>query len=267
MLFFLLSKLAFFFVRSNLIAVLLIVGAALLATRWRRIGRSLVSTGALLLLLFGFLPFGALLLLPLTERFPAWVNRGGDPDGIIVLGGGGISPEISFARSTIEVTNSAGRITAAAELAHRFPRARIVLSGGSGNLMDQLALEAPLTARLLESFGVAAERITIEDQSRNTAENAAFSYQVAKPKPGERWLLITSAQHMPRAVGCFRNVGFSIEPYPVDWQTGGWTLGTFSISTVSDGLSHSDTAFHEWMGLAVYRITGRIKELWPGPQQ
>ena len=267
MLFFLLSKLAFFFVPSNLIAVLLIVGAVLLTTRWRRAGRSLVSIGASLLLLFGLLPFGALLLLPLTERFPAWENRGGDPDGIVVLGGGGISPEISFARNTIEVTNSAGRITAAAELAHRFPRARIVLSGGSGNLIDQLALEAPLTARLLESFGVAAERITIENQSHNTAENAAFSYEVAKPKAGERWLLITSAQHMPRAVGCFRNVGFSIEPYPVDWQTGGWTLRTFLISTVSDGLGRTDVAFHEWLGLVMYWITGRINEPFPGPRQ
>jgi len=118
---------------------------------------------------------------------------------------------------------------------------------------------------LLESFGVASERILLEVHSHNTAENAAFTRELVQPKAGERWLLITSAQHMPRAVGCFREVGFLIEPYPVDWQTGGWTLRSMSISTLSEGLSRTDVAVHEWLGLLIYRITGRTSELFPGP--
>jgi uncharacterized SAM-binding protein YcdF (DUF218 family) len=265
--FFLFSKtLALLAIPSNLIGGLFIAGVLLFATRWRATGKRLVAVGVVLLTLFGFLPLGSLLLLPLTERFPAWSNHGGDPDGMIILGAG-INPKISLARDSIEVTSSAGRITAVADLARRFPHSRVVVSGGSGDLHDQSAPEAPLTARLLESFGVATERIVLEDHSRNTAENAAFTRKLLQPKAGERWLLITSAQHMPRAVGCFRNVGFSIEPYPVDWQSVGWTTSSMSISTLSDGLSRTDGALHEWLGLIFYRITGRTSELFPGPRE
>ena len=265
--FFILSKtLALLLAPSNFVGLLFIVGALLFALRWRAIGKRLVATGIVLLILFGFLPFGSLLLLPLTERFPAWSNHGSDPDGMIILGGG-INPEISLVRGSIEVTSSAGRITAVADLARRFPHSRVVVVGGSGDLRNPSVPEAPLTARLLDSFGVATERIVLEDHSRNTAENAAFTWKLLQPKAGERWLLITSAQHMPRAVGCFRNVGFSIEPYPVDWQSAGWTSSSMSMSTLSDGLSRTDGALHEWLGLIFYRITGRTNELFPGPRE
>ncbi len=87
--------------------------------------------------------------------------------------------------------------------------------------------EADYLYPLLDSFGVPRERVMLENKSRNTAENAAFTKALVKPKPGERWLLVTSAQHMPRAVGCFRRVGFPVEAYPVDWHTvPRWQLAT-----------------------------------------
>jgi uncharacterized SAM-binding protein YcdF (DUF218 family) len=265
--FFVFSKtFALLAIPSNLIGVLFIIGFALFAMRLRATGKRLVTVSIIFLMLFGFLPLGSLLLLPLTERFPAWSNHDGDPDGMIVLGGG-INPEVSTARDSIEVTGSAGRIFAVADLARRFPRSRVVVSGGSGDLHDPLAIEAPLTVRLLERLGVATERIILEDHSRNTAENAAFTRELLQPKAGERWLLITSAYHMPRAVGCFRNVGIPVEPYPVDWQSAGWTGSSISISTLSNGLSRTDIAVHEWLGLFVYWITGRTIELFPGPRE
>ena len=261
--FFLVSKLAAFFLTpSNLLGMLICVGAILIWTRFYGMAKRLLSVAVILLSLCGFFPIGSLLILPLTERFPVWTNKNGGPDGIIILGGGGINPQISAARNVVEVSNSAGRITAAAELARRYPRARIVISGGSGVLLDSTALEAPLIARLLESFGVAPERIVFEDRSRNTAENALFSRDLVKPKRGERWLLVTSAYHMPRAVGCFRHVGFMVEAYPVDWQTPGWIALT-SITNLIEGLSRIDLAVHEWLGLIVYWITGRTETLFP----
>lgn len=263
--FFLISKLsAFFLTPSNLLGVLMCVGAILIWTRFCEMGKRLLSVCVVLLALLGFSPIGSLLLLPLTERFPAWTNKDGDPDGVIILGGGGINPQISAARDSVEVSNSAGRITAVAELARRYPRARIVISGGSGVLLDNSALEAPLIARLLESFGVAPERIVFEDRSRNTAENAFFARDLVRPKRGERWLLVTSAYHMPRAVGCFRRVGFMVEAYPVDWQTPGW-IALASMTNLSEGLGRADLALHEWLGLIVYRVTGRTDTLFPGP--
>jgi uncharacterized SAM-binding protein YcdF (DUF218 family) len=263
--FFLISKLsAFFLTPSNLLGALLCAGAILIWTRFYEVGKRLLSVGVFLLAVFGIFPTASLLLLPLTERFPAWTNQDGDPDGIIILGGGGINPQISVARNTVEVSNSAARVTSVAELARRYPRARIVISGGSGELFGIAASEAPLIARLLESFGVAPDRIVFEDRSRNTAENALFSRDLIKPRRGERWLLVTSAYHMPRAVGCFRRVGFMVEAYSVDWQTPGWIALT-SITNLSEGLSRTDLAVHEWLGLIAYWITGRTDALFPGP--
>jgi uncharacterized SAM-binding protein YcdF (DUF218 family) len=181
--FFTLSKaLAFLAAPSNWVGILFVPGTLLLATRWSALGKRLVIAGTMLLLLAGFLPVGSLLFLPLTERFPPFANDGRDPDGIIILGGI-ISPDISAARNSIEVSGNAGRITVAADLARRFPYARVVFSGGSGNRDQPLALEAPLAARLLQSFGIEATRIILEDRSRNTAENAAFTREHCSPKP------------------------------------------------------------------------------------
>jgi uncharacterized SAM-binding protein YcdF (DUF218 family) len=85
------------------------------------------------------------------------------------------------------------------------------------------------------------------------------------PKPGERWLLVTSAFHMPRSVGLFRNAGFPVEAYPVDWRVGqrGDLLAFSNLSL--DGLWRTDSAVREWMGLIAYRATGKIGELLPGP--
>jgi uncharacterized SAM-binding protein YcdF (DUF218 family) len=90
---------------------------------------------------------------------------------------------------------------------------------------------------------------------------------IAAPKTGERWLLVTSAFHMPRSIGLFRKAGFAVEPYPVDWRTGGRAdLVTFS-SLAIDGLERTDTGIREWMGLVAYRISGNTDALLPGPDQ
>src|SRR5438309_3442724 len=156
-------------------------------------------------------------------------------------------------------------MTAIAELARRFPDARIVFSGGSGRIIYAGVSEASLAARLFESFGIAKERIALEDKSRDTDENGRFTKELVQPKPGERWLLVTSAHHMPRAVGVFRAAGFPVEAYPVDWRTRGAEDALRPFASVGDGLRRSDTAVREWVGLAVYWLTGRSSELFPAP--
>jgi uncharacterized SAM-binding protein YcdF (DUF218 family) len=95
-------------------------------------------------------------------------------------------------------------------------------------------------------------------------ENAEFSRALAAPKPGERWLLVTSAFHMPRAMGLFRAAQFPVEAYPVDWRTAAGDR-LFPFDTVSAGLRRTDTAVREWVGLIGYRLTGRSRTLFPGP--
>ena len=263
--FFALSKTVGFLMQpSNFIALLCAVGLVLMITRWRRCGLRLLAGGVALLLLFGYSPAGHILMLPLTERFPAWVANDRAPDGIIVLGGA-IDPDVSAARGHLEVDSSAERVLTMLQLARRFPEAKIVFSGGSGSLISGGVAEAPLAARLLQEFDVNADRIIIEEHSRSTAENAAMTRALVQPKPGERWLLVTSAFHMPRSVGSFRAAGFEVEAFPVDWRTSGWDDAFSLFRRLSAGLARTDVAIHEWVGLLAYRLIGRTSELFPKP--
>lgn len=263
--FFVLSKIiGFFALPSNLIATLFVLGVILFLAGLRRGAVAAVALATVLLLVVGFSPLSNLLLLPLSERFPAWHAHGAAPDGIIVLGGA-IDSNASAARGTLELDASAERVMAMLLLARQFPHARIVYTGGSANLVTDGASEAPIAGRLLESFGVAPERITLEGRSRTTDENAAFTRDLVAPKPGERWLLVTSAFHMPRAMAVFRAAGFNVEAYPVDWRTRGWIDATSPFDRLSDGLARADVAVHEWTGLLIYRLAGRSQELLPSP--
>lgn len=260
-----LSKtLGFLLLPTNLLIGIGFVGAALMATRFASLGRKLVIAAVLLLVVCGLSPLGNTLLYPLEQRFPAWDPARGAPDGIIVLGAS-IEADLSAAHNTPVVRSSPDRLLAAAALAHRYPNARVVFSGGNAKLMSNDAREADFAGAIFESLGIAKSRLIMERGSRNTAENAEFSKALLAPKAGERWLLVTSAFHMPRSIGLFRKVGFSVEPYPVDWRVGrGADVLNFSPVAI-DGLARTDMAVREWIGLLAYRATGRIDELLPGP--
>jgi uncharacterized SAM-binding protein YcdF (DUF218 family) len=263
--FFTLSKsLGFFALPSNFLISIGLLGLLLLCTRFRRLASWLVVTSVVLLALAGLSPLGNILILPLEQRFPPWNPAQGPPYGIVVLGGA-ISPDISAARGVVALTDAAERITATVELAHRYPNARIIYSGGSNALMFNPIPEAPFAVHELEALGVAHDRITAEEQSRNTIENAVFARLIAQPQPGQVWLLVTSAYHMPRAIAAFRAVGFPVQAYPVDWRTRGPIDALQPFGSLSQGLARTDTVVHEWVGLLVYWLSGRTTELFPAP--
>jgi uncharacterized SAM-binding protein YcdF (DUF218 family) len=256
--------LGFFALPSNLLIALGLLGALMLATRFARAGRRLVVFSVLSIAIVGLSPLGNILILPLEQRFPPWNEARGVPDGIVVLGGA-ISPELSLTRGEVSLNESAERVTIVAALARRYPQARIVYSGGNGGLLIRDGNEAEFALKLLQSFGIDPTRIIGEDRSRNTVENAVFSKQLAAPKPGERWLLVTSAYHMPRSIAVFRRAGFEVEAYPVDFRTRGWIDAVVPFGALGDGMRRTDTAMREWIGLVAYRISGRSSALFPGP--
>ncbi len=250
----------------NLLVELGIVSVVLMATRFAVLGRRLAATTLVLLALTAFSPLGNLLLYPLESRFPPWDPSRGAPDGIIVLGGS-VDTDLSAAHNTPVVAHAADRLLAPAELARRYPHARVVFTGGSANLIANDAREADYSAPVLENAGISKERLIVERESRNTYENAIFTKRLVSPKPGERWLLVTSAFHMPRSMGIFRKAGFDVEAYPVDWRMGGRD-DLFSFTNMAaDGLGRTEVAVREWIGLLVYRLRGRTSELLPGPRK
>jgi uncharacterized SAM-binding protein YcdF (DUF218 family) len=265
--FFVLSKiLGFFAIPSNLVLALGLIGLLLVPTRFGRAGRRLAFGSLIVLAILGHSPVGNALIVPLEDRFPPWDGGSGTPTGIIVLGGA-VSPQVSAARSQVALNEAAERLTEVAALARQFPESRIVYSGGSASLLYDDGVEAEFAARVLERLGIARGRVMLEARSRNTVENAVFSMAIARPKVGERWLLVTSAYHMPRAIGVFRKAGFAVEAFPVDWRTAGSGDSLRPFPTVADGLRRTDTAAREWIGLATYWLTGKSSDLFPGPAQ
>ena len=260
-----LSKvLGFFALPSNLLIVLALAGILIMRTRFSRFGQGLTIGAVILLAVVGIAPVGNALILPLEERFPKWDARGGAPHGIVVLGGA-VSPDVSAVRKDVALNEAAERMTAVAKLARDYPAARIAFTGGTGRLFAG-ATEADFVADLFESFGIARDRLVLENRARNTVENAVFTRDLVKPKPGERWLLVTSAHHMPRSVGIFRKANFPVEAYPVDYRTRGAEDLSGPFGSLAAGLARTDAAMHEWAGLVIYWLAGQTSELFPGPQ-
>jgi len=168
--------------------------------------------------------FGNLVVRPLEQRFrPADISAINGLAGIIVLTGGD------------------KRLAEAGRLARENPKLSIVISGGKG--MSRVVSEL--------GGGIDLSRVRVETRSNNTYENARYSAEMIKPKQSERWLLVTGASHMPRAIGSFRKAGFEVEPWPV-----------YDL-TVS-GSPIIDVALHEWLGLFAYWAFGRTSALLPG---
>jgi uncharacterized SAM-binding protein YcdF (DUF218 family) len=263
--FFYFSKiLGFFALPSNALIVLGLIGVAIALLRGGRAGGKLIVASLILLAIFGLSPLANALMLPLEQRFPAWDASRGAPTGIVVLGGA-FDTVVSATRDDIPLTDAAERMTASAALARKYPQARLIFTGGVGALLYGGPTEGELARRFYTSLGIAPERVMIEEESRDTAENAIFTKPLADPKPGERWLLVTSAYHMPRAIGAFRHVGFAVEAHPVDYRTRGIEDLARPFPSLGEGLRRGDIAMREWIGLLMYRLAGRIDELFPAP--
>jgi len=250
---------------SMLLLILLISGALLLGTRYQRAGKRLVIAGALLLLIGGLLPLSTWLILPLEDRFARPQLAGTSVDGIVVLGGVEDS-RVATGRGVHALNEAAERLTEAAALARRYPNAKIVFTGGAIEILTAPTIGADAAGRVLEDIGLGGDRLLLERKARTTWENAVYAKALANPKPGERWLLVTSAWHMPRSMGAFRNAGFEVEPWPVDYRTAGARDAVRFFESPIEGMRRLEFVLREWIGLVAYRMTGRSGALFPGPQ-
>ncbi len=260
--FFISKLIELFLIPSNLIALIGLVGLLSIHANRPRLGRISVMASVLLLVICGWTPVGPAALMVLENRFPLpIINR--PVVGVIVLGGA-VDPHISSARASLTMNEAGERLTATVDLSRRYPDARIFLSGGLGQAHGKSTFtESQLARDILVSLGVSPSRIAMEERSRTTCENATESAASIQPQPGDFWLLVTSAYHMPRAVACFRAAGFEVTPYPVDFRTRGEAELNRPTSSIAAGLAETDLATHEWLGLLTYRIAGLTKELFP----
>lgn len=250
--------------RTSLFAAL-ILAVVLLWTPWKRAGRMLATLVLIVGFILGSAPLGQIALNWIENRIPPPAELPARVDGIVVLGGD-VNPRMMRLRPATPGSDAQRQI-AFADLARRYPDARLVYSGGSGQLIDRADTDADGARRLLPMLGLDPARVIFEDRSRNTWENAVFARELAAPQDGEVWLLVTSAFHMPRAVGCFRVAGWrGFIPYPVGYRTPPDPVAKWSPATTFDGrMWWIDASIRELIGLAYYRFTGRTDAWVPAP--
>lgn len=242
---------------DNLLALWLALSAALLWTPWRRLGRASVTLGVIVLVVCGLFPVGRWAARPLETRFlppqlPAAV------DGVVLLGG---NIRTGVIQRPDDLANVSQHVVAFVELARRYPTARLVFTGGAPPHITNAQSEADAVRPLLVALGIDLARVLFEETARNTMENAERSKQLAQPKPGEHWLLIASAVHMPRAVGVFRAQDWPVIAYPVDLPP--QPPDAILSLALAPNLVSLTRAAHEWFGLLLYRLLGHTRELLP----
>lgn len=226
--------------------------AVALAWAWRRLPRWGRVAGLVveIVLLFFMAPVGAnVLVWSVESRVPPIQSCAvPTPTTIVLLDGGTDRRPLSSSDFASLSEPSLHRLFAAVALWRRSPGAHLVISGGGSGVPDSVLLRG-LAVRL----GVPADVIEIEDRSRTTWENAMYTSRLSPAVPKRIWL-VTSALHMPRALGAFRAWGFEPCAYPGSSLYTPFSASIGYFMPQSSSLAKAEAAIHEIIGSAVYRV-------------
>ncbi len=247
------SKMLWFLLAPFNLALFALTGAMIaMALHRPHLARKLGILSFVILLVFAVLPTGRVLVHALESRYPMPDPMPPRVSGIILLGGA-LETAQGTMYGTPQLKSSADRINQFVTLARRYPRARLVFTGGVGELGGGGTPEGAMIRDMLGTYGFyPGARLSVEDRSRTTAENVTLTKAMMQPRDDQVWLLVTSAWHMPRSVGAFRAQGWNVTPAPADYLTGGDQRLSFL-----DNLTLSHVAVKEIIGIAAYAITGK----------
>ncbi|MBA2588373.1 MAG: YdcF family protein [Alphaproteobacteria bacterium] len=257
------TKLASHLVSPGDLTLVLLTGGILLSwfSRTRMSGIAISTVALLIFLVIEYSPVTGWITTPLENRFLA-KNLPSQVNGLIVLGGA-VDTATTLARNVPTLTGEAERMTEFVRLAKLYPRAKLVFAGGGGSQGSPPTMSEADAARMFFiQQGLDAKRILFESTSQNTYENVLFAKSLARPKPEEKWILITSAQDVPRCVAVFRKLQWPIIPRAVAYKS-----DADNDLHLGSNLKSLDRSVHEWVGLLFYRLTGKSDELFPRPVQ
>lgn len=231
---------------------------------WKKeCGNRLIGVAMALVLFFGFIPVGPLMLNWLEYQYEKPEKLPANISGIIVLGGM-FDGHLSRETGEIAANSNIERMICFTELAKKYPNARKVFSGGSGDISHPDASEADVARAYLDRIGMDEKSVFYDMDSRNTYENAEFSKELMNPTEKQNWVLITSAFHMPRSVGIFEKLDWNVIPYPCDYNT--TSKATDVFGTPLDAMRNFrmlNIAVKELIGSVVYYVTGKTAFILP----
>ena len=219
----------------------------------------------ILFILIIFLPNGTYLLWKLENTYSKPQIFSSNIDGIIILGSG-TEPFLTYQHNQIILSEHVERITESIELMKRFPNAKIVYSGGSFTTNPEAKLTGVDVAKMFYTqMEIDVNKIIFEDKSLNTYENFVFSKKYINNINNEKWLLLTSAFHMKRAMSVAEKLNLNLIPYPVDYQLkkkyNWYRMYIVKGRSFLRNMNHFQLAAHEYIGLAAYYLTNRSSKM------
>ncbi|MCX7999084.1 MAG: YdcF family protein, partial [Leptospiraceae bacterium] len=252
--FFFFSKILTIFFFPLPLIILLGIVFTFFVQGWKN--KALSFTPIALLCFFSSFPVSQKLIFDLENEYPPVSIESLPETDVIVVLGGMINPLSYYEKA--ELLSSADRLTDAAILWKKKKADFIIFSGGSGILFQEDATESKHAKKILISLGIPKEKIILESKSRNTFENAIYVSKILEQRKWKKVLLITSAFHMKRALGCFQKLGIDVIPYPTDYRTlqRVWNWDTFLPSI--GALETSTIAIKEWLGILAYQWSGYL---------
>lgn len=241
---------------------LCLFGGLLVFLGFRKAGGTASLIAALLLFVTLYTTTGSVALQVLEDHVRKPEADPADLSCIIVLGGA-FETQVTTTRGGVELNQAADRFVETARLALKYPQAKILVSGGDGSISGRYEGEANASQRFFSAFGIGPERLIKENTSRNTFENTLNTAALLQENGLSGCLLVTSAFHMPRSLGLFRQAGLAVTPWPVDYRTSGIEKPGLDFSQPSLNAQQTATAAREWLGLAGYYMAGRTGSLLP----
>ena len=229
---------------------------ALVFYRKPRFGRTCIALALLLLMVFGTYPLPDIMVRYLESRYPL-PSQLPQVDAVVVLTG-----MLDLKASTLdnlEFYDGVERILTGMQLVRNRYGQKLIIAGGSGDLYNQTVSEARLLKAFAINFGLPEEQILIDPSSRNTHENAINTKLLMEKHNIASIFLVTTASHLPRAMGCFKKLGIHPIPYGVDYHSPPspeYRLSSF-IPDVG-ALRKTSFVIHEYIGLLAYKLAGYI---------
>jgi len=235
--------------------VLLVLGLIFLwFTRRQKTGKVLVTIGVVLLALFSYSAFSDHLLGPLEYRYPPVLNPAGfsDVKWVVVLGSGHISdPRLPVTGQIDE--SAAVRLVEGIRLHRMLPDSKLVLSGG--RVFDPVP-HARVMADVAAVVGVDKHHIVLQARSRDTKDEARFIRDIVG---NEKFILVTSASHMPRSMAMFKKLGMDPFPAPTDhWVKERQRISPSMFFPSAGNLRKAERAVYEYLGLMWAKLRGQL---------
>ncbi len=239
----------------NQVSILIILIFIYLINKNKKIRYFLKRVLIVYIFIIAIFPTGVLMLHSLESKYADLNSELVEIDGILVLSGME-NIEMTEEYGQFYLGSSGSRIIESLRLQKKFPNAKLIFSGGSGDHYSK-NVTSLISKQFYNEFSIDPNKIIFESQSKNTYENIINSQKLVNPSGNEKWILLTSAFHMHRSTNTAAKLGWELIPYPVDFKLSKDLIQEIKKFNLLNNIKYFQIASHEMLGILVYKATGR----------